>query len=436
MSLTTDQQYIANQIFKILVEGKHDEIILSGPAGTGKTYLLNYLLTDMIDKYLKTCQLLNIRPKYHFDTTIYTKKLTATTNKAVAVLRDTFNTESAMTIQSALGLVVSGDINKGTYKLKPNPHGGLNNYRDQIIVIDEASMIDKQLYSYIKQCCNDCFIIYVGDDCQLPAVREGTVPLIFNLGLPEFKLTSVIRQKDNPDLLNLSIKMRETVYSNNFKPIQLTKNIRWVTDEKEQEKILQSIQTPNDMKILTYTNQKSILYNEYIMKNHHGDGYILYPNEVYVTNSYHHINAHQAIPAESEIQVESIQGTKKFYYQEAECEFIEFTANTTVGKFYNLLTPKDPEYFQKWMKYVAKFKEWSAFFMLKEKIIDIRGTYSSTIHKAQGSTFDRIIIDADDFKKCTNPSMAARLLYVAVSRAKEEIIFFGSLPKKYGEFIL
>ena len=172
MPLTTDQQKIANDIFKIMIEGKHNSIILSGPAGTGKTFLVHHILTEVLDKYKNTCKLLGIKPRFNHE---YRDPfiITATTNKAVSVLKQSVLNivDNVTTIESALGLVVSGDMDKGKYTLKPNPRRGLTTSEDQIIIIDEASMIDKELYLYIKKCCDNCFIIYVGDDCQLPAVR-------------------------------------------------------------------------------------------------------------------------------------------------------------------------------------------------------------------------------------------------------------------------
>lgn len=46
--------------------------------------------------------------------------------------------------------------------------------------------------------------------------------------------------------------------------------------------------------------------------------------------------------------------------------------------------------------------------------------YALTVHKSQGSTYSKIIIDYNDVRRCSDKE----LFYTAVSRAKDEILFF------------
>jgi ATP-dependent exoDNAse (exonuclease V) alpha subunit len=57
--------------------------------------------------------------------------------------------------------------------------------------------------------------------------------------------------------------------------------------------------------------------------------------------------------------------------------------------------------------------------------IDLRAAYAQTINKSQGSTYDQVFIDLDDVSKCRNPNQLARMLYVAVSRARTRVYFTG-----------
>ena len=87
------------------------------------------------------------------------------------------------------------------------------------------------------------------------------------------------------------------------------------------------------------------------------------------------------------------------------------------------------------LKQIANKKDWPSYFWFKENVFDLRLPYACTVHKSQGNTYDEVLVDCGSFKICDSPATAARLLYVAVSRAKNKVLFYGKLPKKYGEFI-
>jgi exodeoxyribonuclease-5 len=72
---------------------------------------------------------------------------------------------------------------------------------------------------------------------------------------------------------------------------------------------------------------------------------------------------------------------------------------------------------------------------LKNQFPDLRARDSQTVHKSQGSTYETVIIDLSNLSTCHLPKLVARLLYVAVSRAKTRVILFGTLAQKYGGVI-
>ena len=117
---------------------------------------------------------------------------------------------------------------------------------------------------------------------------------------------------------------------------------------------------------------------------------------------------------------------------------ITMTKMKIVHKYmeYTVYVPESFNQVKYLLKETAKKKLWEDYFRLKECFLDLRPKEACTIHKAQGSTVDTVIIDISDLSTCTVPSMAARLLYVAVSRAKERVIFYGNIKPKYGNFIL
>jgi hypothetical protein len=76
-------------------------------------------------------------------------------------------------------------------------------------------------------------------------------------------------------------------------------------------------------------------------------------------------------------------------------------------------------------------KKWAEFFAIQDSIADIRPPYACTVHKSQGSTYKRVLIDLNDIGRCNVPDQVARMMYVAISRASEEVILYGKLPEKY-----
>ncbi len=75
------------------------------------------------------------------------------------------------------------------------------------------------------------------------------------------------------------------------------------------------------------------------------------------------------------------------------------------------------------------------YFKLKNEYPDLRAADASTVYKAQGSTYDTSFIDVGNIGECNRPDVVARMLYVAVSRARKRVVFYGDLPSKYGHFV-
>jgi len=62
---------------------------------------------------------------------------------------------------------------------------------------------------------------------------------------------------------------------------------------------------------------------------------------------------------------------------------------------------------------------WGAYYELKERFCSVRQGYATTIHKSQGSTYDKVFLaQSDVLKSCQDPELRNRLLYVGYSRTK------------------
>ena len=83
------------------------------------------------------------------------------------------------------------------------------------------------------------------------------------------------------------------------------------------------------------------------------------------------------------------------------------------------------------LKYYSSRKEWDKYFQVKSGYPDLRSVAASTTHKAQGSTYDSVIVDLSDIGRCTTKSQTARMQYVALSRPKTRLYVRGHLPAGY-----
>lgn len=70
-----------------------------------------------------------------------------------------------------------------------------------------------------------------------------------------------------------------------------------------------------------------------------------------------------------------------------------------------------------------KSNDWSKYFFYKKTVLDIRDVYASTVHSSQGSTYKDVFINLRNIYKYSDENLM-RLVYVAVSRAKEKVYLF------------
>ena len=74
-TLNQGQQAAADGFFSFLFS-TNSQMIISGPGGVGKTYLMGHMIDRVMPEYFNTCTLMGIKPEY--DGVV----MTATTNKA------------------------------------------------------------------------------------------------------------------------------------------------------------------------------------------------------------------------------------------------------------------------------------------------------------------------------------------------------------------
>jgi exodeoxyribonuclease V len=74
---------------------------------------------------------------------------------------------------------------------------------------------------------------------------------------------------------------------------------------------------------------------------------------------------------------------------------------------------------------------WIDFFAFKDRsFVDLRPIHASTVHKSQGSTYRQVFVDLSDIGRNTRRDVLLRLLYVALTRARGDVVVTGKLPDR------
>lgn len=398
---------------------------ISGPAGTGKTFLMCHTMNNVREDYERMSELLGLKP-INFEPV-----LTATTNKAAEVLQQATGFPTS-TIHSALKLKVYDDYNTGVSKInKTREWIKLSN---KLFFIDEASMVDETLYGFIDETLDDtCKVIFLGDHCQLAPVKEE-LSKVYAESKPTAQLSIPVRNAGQPALVQLCEQLRQTVETGVFKPIEPVPGvIDYVDGADAQSYIDQEFKTEEtDARILCYTNNRVHEYVDYIRQLRGYPVHLTNPEYVILNSTY--IAGKTMLQTESEFQIQEVQDPKPTVFQDE--QFALMTRNvvlktpgTTIK--YNVLIAENKEELQKLKRLAAHQKNWVVYYSLKNKIADLRPRDASTIYKAQGSTFKTAFLDIGNIGTCMSPSQTARMLYVGASRAKERVLLFGTLPGKY-----
>ena len=161
---------------------------ISGFAGTGKSTLVKFIIAAM-----------NI-PE---DSVRYV----AYTGKAANVLKNK-GCSGAMTAHKLL--YYSKMLPNGNYVFKPRPAGVLYQEGIRVIVVDEISMLPKDMWDLM--CSYNFYILACGDPEQLPPVpdpKAKTDPNNHVLDKPHIFLDEIMRQAQESEIIRLSMHVRE-----------------------------------------------------------------------------------------------------------------------------------------------------------------------------------------------------------------------------------
>lgn len=419
-------QQKALDAFIDFIDSDEPWMIISGFAGSGKSFLVEYM-ADIAENKLKVQQHLN--KSYRPPTLLFT----ATTNKAAAVLGDMLGRETT-TIHSLLGLKLNTDYQTGKQRLvRGTSARGVTN---SIVFIDESSMVNRELMHYIKQYQEntpECKLVFIGDPYQVLPVNEGPCN-IFNATDRHFFLDEIQRQVAGSPIIQLSAKYRE-VLDDPEKPWPRIpsdgKNIFFYDDKADFERAIQAAMggthNSQEHKLLAWKNDTVRDYNTWI-RGLHGYHAPFELNEVMMTNKPLMAGKQIMSPTDSLHRIDDIEagveGNVNGYH-------ITLTPLTQSRGGVRIFQPGNWKDANRLMKAFAQDKNWQDYYHIKEQWADLRPIHSLTVHKAQGSTYKEVFVDLADIGRNTRWQETARLAYVAVTRASQRLHIYGSIGTDY-----
>ena len=456
------QQEAALNALDNFVKSNANVITLSGYAGTGKTSIMQIFKEKMDKEGVPVT-------------------FTAATNKAANVLKT--KVKDAQTLHSAFGIQAGVDYNS-EYDLKHLINTVKENdlLPGSVVVIDEASMIDDNIYKILNKIALDqnLKIIYLGDKAQLAPVNSAQISPIFrNKEGKVLELTKVERTGDNAILKEATGLRTKGIFSYVSSFNKDGKGVAFINPSKNREEIENIIKAftakiqndPDYFRILAYRNNTISKYNDYVrkilgydIKNNPNDYYphenepiVGYNNWGYLKtrkgHTYRFINSESYKTIDATAPVTNIElsvpngkvytiTAKPVVVQKTDgtedtLNFIDVRGNqdnrkavTEIANVISYLWRKRKTVpFSEQNEILQEINKLQTALFVNDNIEENGRTivqkiwdfgYAMTVHKSQGSTFKNVIIDDKDIQSARKNSEGIE--YVDLGDSQEETV--------------
>ncbi len=416
MALSKDQQEALDKFSAFLVHPTQVTMSIHGSPGRGKTFLTKEIRKEALA--ISSMQKL---------LTIKTSELnilnTATTNKAAEVFSHAINAPTS-TIHSLLG--IRPVLNVRTGKSRLIQKGTVKDLTNALVLIDEASGMCKPLKRMTIQSAYGSKLLMIGDKNQLTAVGSNYCCAFDDVDVSA-ELTTGQRFGTTSKIAEIGAQLENTIQTGEFKPIIGDGDTVIHIDGSQLETLVRQhftkdLLNQNHAKIVCWGNPTVLMYNNAI-RSLHTDSKVLEVGE--------HVISNTPVMNKNDILL----------YTEQECIVTAVSdLVTNMGVEGWMVTLNDNvEVFQPCEQFrVRLLKErlhadkcYDDYEFVKDSFADLRPLHASTAYKAQGSTYDVVFVDLEDIGRCHDWMTVARMLNVAISRAKNKVYLYGKLPAKY-----
>ena len=409
-------------------------IVLSGFAGVGKTFLTSKLIQKFIAQEYKIL-------------------LTTPTHKSLHVAKYMLNSQNvrvnARTLQSYLDIKLNTNYLTGTKSFQRARNQSQMDFEKNldILIVDESSMVSNELFKFIEENLEQNklkTVLFIGDEYQLPPVNNNNDDKALNavVELPkQYKLTQVVRQAKDSYIKMIAVIVKDCIKNNSYIPInEILNQSKYPMLEifNEEKSFIESFTSTTkwweeDKIILSFTNDevdefnRTVRYKSWIDQNITPNNAII-PGDILVFNEGYKRTFQNS---------ETITVSYANILYDNNLDIYYYTCKDILGRSFKVIEPDDISKYINHLELIkneAKIakennddmlrrKKWKYYFTLKEEYAELKYKYASTMHKAQGSTYNTVYIDVASIIGLSvhNKNLAFRLLYVAITRASKNI---------------
>lgn len=454
-TLNGDQKKAFDELNNFIHDKNDDNIyVLKGWAGTGKTYCVSFLVRYVLDV---------IYPNKNW----YKIAVTGPTNKSVRVIKKTTGIKNArvtfQTIHKLLGLTerITADgqqefVNQGDFEPQIR--------KTKLLIIDEVSMLNDDLFHEILRYRSDIKIICMGDPAQIPPVgKPDCIPfrdeLLEMYGIKTLELKTIMRQKGDNPIIDTSVLIRtdlenpyietgiESKLNDKGEGIEFL-NLNLSSIRESFNDILSMYFNSEEFKedseyskIIAWRNKTVEKMNQLVRKVIYGDesigfkillGEKLIANNPIIEMGQILFNTNDEFTVDKfEIKKEKVRvadedGELKYY--ETGVTFLN-DEDKKVTYFIDILHEDSESYFfvlANKLKKIAiekrgKEKSWIKYYDFIRRFADVSYAYSITAHKSQGSTYTTAFVLEDDIDVNSNVVERNRIKYTAYTRSSKKL---------------
>lgn len=435
--LNDEQKFVLGDLIpkinNLVLNDKYKEVpledrmfCLSGSSGVGKTTLTSFILKDLEELGLDIL-------------------VTAPTHKVKKVIQDMMTTAGVSfetkTIHSYLNLSVKNNIETGKQDLVQKANGTVDYYTG--IIVEEASMISKELLEYIKaelEMNTYKFVLFLGDSYQLLSVGEEDSPVFNLLDITQYRLHKVMRQKGENPLIDICTILRDCIISGKYLSNRELKelflenigdHIEQVPDVKALlDRYFKSEYPSEDNSVIAYKNKTVGSLNQKIRNK------IIDSDECFIQDEeliFLSAMVEQDIVVIANNEIITIQNLKKIHDSELDIDYWKIIdSEDRVFRAVDLFSKDDYEYELSELAKKAKKATgmersayWQRFFELKDTFQDVAYTYAGTVYKSQGSSYSEVFYHLDEVLSMRNilgDENLFRAIYVGISRCKHKLV--------------